>query len=237
MNKTFTTLLSLSISLFSIAQTQITNSGFESWGGSGATVEPTSWNSNKTGTGFAPNGPQTCFLETSAVHSGTACVRVETVYYILAVVNGNVTTGVVNAPNTDKAKGYLGATGSNTMAFTGRPDSLVGWYKYTQATNGTGATSEQAKVRAILHSGEYFDPETPYQTNHADLSANKISDVKDKARLALEEYNESFAMMDLTLFEDAVKHICRITRIISQPSGHGLLVGVGGSGKQSLSKL
>lgn len=67
--------------------------------------------------------------------------------------------------------------------------------------------------------------------------ANKISDVKDKARLALEEYNESFAMMDLTLFEDAVKHICRITRIISQPSGHGLLVGVGGSGKQSLSKL
>lgn len=175
MNKTFTTLLSLSISLFSIAQTQITNSGFESWGGSGATVEPTSWNSNKTGTGFAPNGPQTCFLETSAVHSGTACVRVETVYYILAVVNGNVTTGVVNAPNTDKAKGYLGATGSNTMAFTGRPDSLVGWYKYTQATNGTGATSEQAKVRAILHSGEYFDPETPYQTNHADLSANKIA--------------------------------------------------------------
>lgn len=175
MNKTFTTLLLLSVSLFSLAQTQIVNAGFESWTGSGSSSEPASWNSNKTGTGLAPNGPQTCFLETSSVHSGTACVRVETTYYILAVVNGNVTTGVVNAPNTDKLKGYLSATGADRMAFTGRPDSLVGWYKYTQATSGAGASAEQAKVKAVLHSGDYYDPETPYQSNHPDLSANQIA--------------------------------------------------------------
>jgi dynein heavy chain len=64
-----------------------------------------------------------------------------------------------------------------------------------------------------------------------------LEHLKDILERKLEDYNESNQRMDLVLFTAAMEHISRIARIIDLPTGSALLVGVGGSGKQSLSKL
>ena len=54
----------------------------------------------------------------------------------------------------------------------------------------------------------------------------------------MEEYNyTSSNKMNLVFFEDAVLHILGICRTLRQPRGNIMLIGVGGSGKQSLTKL
>jgi dynein heavy chain len=64
-----------------------------------------------------------------------------------------------------------------------------------------------------------------------------IDKLKKSLEEKLAEYNETFAAMELVLFQIAMEHICRICRIIDLPCGNALLVGVGGSGKQSLAQI
>ena len=54
----------------------------------------------------------------------------------------------------------------------------------------------------------------------------------------LDDYNgQSKIPMKLIMFLDACDHVARICRILRQHQGNALLLGVGGSGRQSLSKL
>jgi len=43
--------------------------------------------------------------------------------------------------------------------------------------------------------------------------------------------------MNLLVFEYAVNHLSRLARIIAKPFGNGLLIGIGGNGRHSLTKL
>jgi len=61
--------------------------------------------------------------------------------------------------------------------------------------------------------------------------------IKEKLDKMLEDYSFDHKPMSLVLFNDALLHVTKIHRIIRFPKGCGLLVGFGGSGKQSLTKL
>ena len=71
----------------------------------------------------------------------------------------------------------------------------------------------------------------------------KYEEVADTTKLPqlfadyLDEYNAENKEMRLVFFWDACDHVNRLARVLRQPRGNAMLVGVGGSGKQSLTRF
>jgi dynein heavy chain len=99
-----------------------------------------------------------------------------------------------------------------------------------------GETTVTTDSMRRLFFGDYLTPteedQRPYcEVQDFDLLSQTVNEY-------LNEYNnQSQKPMDLVMFAFAIEHVSRISRVLKMPGGNALLVGVGGSGRQSVTRL
>ncbi|KAF4024010.1 hypothetical protein G4228_015792 [Cervus hanglu yarkandensis] len=85
--------------------------------------------------------------------------------------------------------------------------------------------------------GDYLNPDLEGD-DRVYIEIPNIHHFSDVVDQCLDEYNQTHkTRMNLVIFRYVLEHLSRICRILKQSGGNALLVGLGGSGRQSLTRL
>ncbi|KAG7228180.1 hypothetical protein INR49_013343 [Caranx melampygus] len=99
-----------------------------------------------------------------------------------------------------------------------------------------GSKLVEEDMRNLLF-GDYMNPDL----EDDDRLYAEVPSVESFAQVVtscLDEYNQMHKnRMNLVIFRYLLEHLSRISRVLKQPGGNALLVGVGGSGRQSITRL
>ena len=94
---------------------------------------------------------------------------------------------------------------------------------------------EYMPVYCFLPSGEIVEAHPSFY----EAVSGGLDEVRKRVEMMQRRFNEESKVLklELVLFTDALCHLMRVSRLLAMDRGSALLVGVGGSGKQSLSRL
>jgi hypothetical protein len=138
-----------------LAQNATPNAGFENWNSLGNRVDPADWNTLNPNTAII--GVLTCTRASGTdAHSGSYAIKLTTKSVFGVTANGIASTGtLITTPP-------YGVTGG--IPFTGRPDSITGWYKYTPQGADQGFVELQLLGSVNTDTIGYVRFETPNAT-------------------------------------------------------------------------
>ncbi|KAF7249830.1 Dynein heavy chain 7, axonemal [Varanus komodoensis] len=106
---------------------------------------------------------------------------------------------------------------------------------FTHLRQGNAPVTEE-DMRNLLF-GDYMNPDLEGDERMY-IEIPNVQAFSDVVDLCLDEYNQTHkTRMNLVVFRYVLEHLSRICRVLKQSGGNALLVGMGGSGRQSLTRL
>lgn len=182
-------------------QPQVPNGDFESWTFDGENL-PDNWNSFQTATGTwasmgysSSNRQVKRSTDVRPGSTGQYSCSIWSRNVVIAIAQGNLTTGRVHAGSTSAAnaanynytdrEGAASANGKAgvpcAMSFTGKPSAVKVWVKYVQGGTGYGEYNK-AKFSAIIHSDadyiSYGLPSNDTPENKALVVASAVKEIE-----------------------------------------------------------